>query len=94
MAPVAARLSLGLPPDRVGPRQKDWVRLHWPEATLLDDSIEGEVVAVAPMGRLIGDDVEARARLVARPLVHLGEREAGRLGITGHGARRSYSPPR
>ena len=53
MAPVAARLSLGLAPERVGPRRNDWVQLHWPEAILLDGRIEGEVVAVDSFGNLI-----------------------------------------
>ena len=53
MAPVAARLSLGLRPDMLGPAQQQLVPLQWPEVRILADRIEGEIVAVDTFGNLI-----------------------------------------
>jgi len=53
MAPVAARLSLGLAPDSLGPRQQGLIELAWPEARIMDNRIEGEIVSVDSFGNLI-----------------------------------------
>lgn len=53
MAPVAARLGLGLAPASLGPRQEGLVQLVWPEARIMENRIEGEVVAVDSFGNLI-----------------------------------------
>ena len=53
MAPVAARLSLGLPPDDLGETCDQLIELPWPEAQQVPNRIEGEVVEVDSFGNLI-----------------------------------------
>ncbi|MGI9457734.1 MAG: SAM hydrolase/SAM-dependent halogenase family protein [Aeoliella sp.] len=53
MAPVAARLSLGLDPAELGPTCNDFVRIPLPEAASVGQKIEGEVVEVDSFGNLI-----------------------------------------
>jgi S-adenosylmethionine hydrolase len=53
MAPVAARLSLGLAPEKLGPPVKNFVELPWAEVQQVPNRIEGEVVEVDSFGNLI-----------------------------------------
>jgi S-adenosylmethionine hydrolase len=53
MAPVAARLSLGLNPERLGRPVEQLVVLPWPEAQQVANRIEGEVVEVDSFGNLV-----------------------------------------
>ena len=53
MAPVAARLSLGLSPDELGPAQKQLVEIPWAEVQQVPNRIEGEVIEVDSFGNLI-----------------------------------------
>jgi S-adenosylmethionine hydrolase len=53
MAPVAARLSLGVDPDTLGPPLDALATLEWPGARKVANRIEGEVVAVDSFGNLI-----------------------------------------
>jgi S-adenosylmethionine hydrolase len=53
MAPVAARLSLGLSPDELGPPQAQIVEIDWPEVLQVPNRIEGEVIEVDSFGNLI-----------------------------------------
>lgn len=53
MAPVAARLSLGLDPTRLGPVLGDLVKLPWTEARVADKKIEGTVQSIDSFGNLI-----------------------------------------
>jgi S-adenosyl-L-methionine hydrolase (adenosine-forming) len=53
MAPVAARLSQGLPPEALGPLQTELVTLAWPEANALTKHIEGEVISIDSFGNLV-----------------------------------------
>jgi hypothetical protein len=53
MAPVAARLSLGLAPESLGPPVTELVQLSWPEAKKLAQRIEGEVVSIDSFGNLV-----------------------------------------
>lgn len=55
MAPVAARLSLGLEPARLGPAQHELVMLQWTEARVSDSKIEGTVQSIDSFGNLITD---------------------------------------
>jgi S-adenosylmethionine hydrolase len=55
MAPVAARLSLGLDPERLGPAQQELVMLEWTEARVSDSKIEGAVQSIDSFGNLITD---------------------------------------
>jgi len=58
MAPVAARLSLGLAPDRLGPATDRLVQLSWKEALVLPGKIQGSVLSVDSFGNLITDITE------------------------------------
>jgi S-adenosyl-L-methionine hydrolase (adenosine-forming) len=53
MAPVAARLSLGLAPEKLGRPVKQLVELPWPEVQQVPNRIEGEVIEVDSFGNLI-----------------------------------------
>jgi S-adenosylmethionine hydrolase len=53
MAPVAARLSLGLSPEKLGPPVKQLVELPWAEVEQVPNRIEGEVIEVDSFGNLI-----------------------------------------
>lgn len=53
MAPVAARLSLGLAPEKLGPSIKQLVELPWAEVQQVSNRIEGEVIEVDSFGNLI-----------------------------------------
>ena len=59
MAPVAARLSLGLAPERLGPPIDRLVQLTWKEALVLPGKIQGSVLSVDSFGNLITDITEA-----------------------------------
>jgi hypothetical protein len=53
MAPVAARLSLGLSPDDLGPPLAQLAEIPWPEAQRVANHIDGEVIEVDSFGNLI-----------------------------------------
>lgn len=53
MAPVAARLSLGLEPEKLGPRLERLSRPQWPEVRSSPTRVEGMVVAIDGFGNLI-----------------------------------------
>lgn len=55
MAPVAARLSLGLPPGELGPAQDRLVILTWPEVCVAAGKITGTVQAIDSFGNLVTD---------------------------------------
>ncbi len=55
MAPVAARLSLGLDPDRLGTPQRSLVELEWPEIEVSPFGIRGSIRFVDSFGNLISD---------------------------------------
>jgi S-adenosylmethionine hydrolase len=55
LAPVAAQLALGLPPAKLGPAVADWVRLDWPEVSIVAGKIEGRVESIDSFGNLITD---------------------------------------
>ena len=52
-APVAAYLSLGIPPGDFGPAAQDFVRLPWPEVIKGERAIEGEVIYIDSFGNLV-----------------------------------------
>ena len=52
-APVAAHLSRGVPIRKVGPAQKDLVRLSWPQPRVRRNQIDGEVVFIDRFGNAI-----------------------------------------
>ncbi len=53
MAPVAARLSLGLDPRRLGPAAGQLDLLDLPLPTVVDEKIRGEVISIDSFGNLI-----------------------------------------
>src|SRR5262249_36591017 len=53
LAPVAAHLSLGTDPSRLGPPATKWVRLGRPEPVRGADGLTGEVVFIDDFGNLI-----------------------------------------
>jgi S-adenosylmethionine hydrolase len=55
MAPVAARLSLGLDPERLGPSQDALVQLDWPEVRIVPGKIQGRVARIDSFGNLVTD---------------------------------------
>lgn len=66
MAPVAARLSLGLPPERLGRSLDELVSLTWPEVLILPRSIRGSVESIDSFGNLITDITETMLAEVPR----------------------------
>jgi S-adenosylmethionine hydrolase len=55
LAPVAARLSLGLDPGRLGPPQDALVELDWPEVRIVPRQIQGSVQSIDSFGNLVTD---------------------------------------
>lgn len=55
LAPVAARLSLDLPPEWLGPPQDQLVNIAWPEVRIVPGKIEGTVSSIDSFGNLITD---------------------------------------
>jgi S-adenosyl-L-methionine hydrolase (adenosine-forming) len=53
MAPVAARLSLGLEPERLGPAVEALTLLEWPEVRMTPSRITGVVQQIDSFGNLI-----------------------------------------
>ena len=53
MAPVAARLSLGLSPEELGQPLERLTELPWPEVQRVANQIDGEVIEVDSFGNLI-----------------------------------------
>jgi S-adenosylmethionine hydrolase len=53
MAPVAAHLSLGLAPDKLGPSLEQLIEIPWAEVQQVPNRIEGEVIEVDSFGNLI-----------------------------------------
>jgi S-adenosyl-L-methionine hydrolase (adenosine-forming) len=82
MAPVAARLSLGLDPAELGPLCTDFVRIPLPQAERVGQKIEGEVTEVDSFGNLITNitlDMLAEAPRDERAHVRCDEHET--MGI-------------
>jgi S-adenosyl-L-methionine hydrolase (adenosine-forming) len=82
LAPVAARLSLGLDPELLGPRQKQLIEFTWPEVTILPGKIKGSVRSIDSFGNLVTDitaDMLAPAPTDERTRVVCDEHET--LGI-------------
>jgi S-adenosylmethionine hydrolase len=82
MAPVAARLSLGLAPERLGSPQDQLVQLAWAEVRILPGKIEGTVSSIDSFGNLITDITSAMLEGVPRDeSVRLEVDEHETLGI-------------
>lgn len=59
MAPVAARLSLGLEPEQLGRKMDSLVMLPWSEVCVSDRKIAGRVQSIDSFGNLITDITES-----------------------------------
>jgi len=55
LAPVAARLSMGLPPEQLGTPRRELVSLTWPEVRVSAGKIEGRIESIDSFGNLISD---------------------------------------
>lgn len=66
LAPVAARLSLGLDPTRLGPVQTRLIQLEWAEARVTQRKIEGAVQSIDSFGNLITNITSAALADVPR----------------------------
>jgi S-adenosylmethionine hydrolase len=55
MAPVAAQLSLGMEPDRLGPSVAELVELDWPAPRIGANEISGSILWIDGFGNLITD---------------------------------------
>jgi S-adenosylmethionine hydrolase len=53
MAPVAARITLGLAPDDLGEPCEQMIELDWPTVQQVPNRIEGEVIEIDSFGNLI-----------------------------------------
>lgn len=66
MAPVAARLSLGLPAEQLGDPLSELVTLDWPEVCVSPGKIEGVVESVDSFGNLITNITASQLETVPR----------------------------
>jgi S-adenosylmethionine hydrolase len=66
LAPVAARLSLGLAPERLGPPREQLVMLSWPEVRITPTRITGAVMEIDSFGNLVTNIAEEM--LAGRPV--------------------------
>jgi S-adenosylmethionine hydrolase len=102
MAPVAARLSLGLEPEHLGEPQERLVMLDWPEVRILPGRIEGSVLMIDSFGNLVTDisaemlagrpadrvRISCAGRTIEGILATYGTRPAGSLiGLIGSSGR-------
>ncbi len=76
LAPVAAHLSLGVPPSALGPAVADGVTLRWPAPRARADGIDGELIIADRFGNLISNisesDLASRGRECAAMRVRCG----------------------
>jgi S-adenosylmethionine hydrolase len=91
MAPVAAHLSLGLAPDKLGPPTDKLVTLDWPEPVTSPGKIEGEILDVDSFGNLV-------TNVNTSMLATIPDRRQARVSLAGHtaeGIRGTYgeAPP-
>jgi len=54
-APVAARLSMGLPANHLGPNCHQFVNIPFPKPLLLSEKIEGEVMVIDRFGDVVSN---------------------------------------
>jgi len=81
-APVAAHLSLGVDPAKMGPVIKDPVKLSSPRPHKIDDILYGQVMRVDNFGNLItnisNEDIESFLKK-SKPIIHIGNLEIKKL---------------
>jgi S-adenosyl-L-methionine hydrolase (adenosine-forming) len=84
-APVAAHLSLDVPPDAMGQRVSELVWLPSPLPSYRPDGIHGEVIYADHFGNLITNIPGQKLAGVEKPLVQIKGRRITRLSQTFHG---------
>jgi len=85
-APIAAYLSLGMPPPDFGPAVREFRTLPWPEIAATDRAIWGEVVYIDGFGNLVTNVEERTLRAFQ------ADRLTFSLGpLTIHGLAPNYS---
>jgi S-adenosylmethionine hydrolase len=52
-APVAAHLTLGVPPKEMGMELNKYTQLAWPQVSVLDEAVHGEVIYIDHFGNAI-----------------------------------------
>jgi S-adenosyl-L-methionine hydrolase (adenosine-forming) len=80
MAPVAAQLSLGMEPDRLGPPRAELVELDWPQPRFESNEIVGAVVWIDGFGNLISNITEGM-------LATIQDRARATIAVAGHTVR-------
>jgi hypothetical protein len=81
MAPVAAAISLGVAPERLGPPIANLVELDWPVAKIGERQIAGSVEWIDPFGNLITNI--AAGMLPRDALSHENRTEGMKIEIAG-----------
>lgn len=76
-APVAAHLSRGIPLNKLGPEQDDWLRISWPTPRVRPKAIEGEVVYIDRFGNAITNIENVSLPALGQASVWLGRRRLG-----------------
>jgi S-adenosyl-L-methionine hydrolase (adenosine-forming) len=85
MAPVAARLSLGLDSSELGPPQSHLIELDWPDPVQSPGRIEGQIIDVDGFGNLITNltaDLLATLRLDIPLQITFGPHRLDRISHT------------
>jgi len=85
-APVAAYLSLGIPPEDFGTTVHDFAHLPWPEVTKTGDALVGKVIYIDAFGNLITNvrDRDVSALHPEKPMISVA-------GVTVEGLASHYS---
>ena len=68
MAPVAARLSLGHPPESLGKRTKEWCQLEPDSPTVIGSEIHGKIIFIDGFGNLITNISSIDIQKIGSPL--------------------------
>ncbi len=87
MAPIAAQLSLGMEPDRLGPTLAELAPLDWRQPTIGPREIAGSVLWIDGFGNLITD-------ITLGMLAAIGDRRQAVIEVQGHtvhGIDRTYA---
>jgi S-adenosylmethionine hydrolase len=70
-APVAAHLSRGVPMSKLGPKKDDLVCLDWPETSLSEGRVEGQVIYIDRFGNAITNIPAATLSNLGKPAQEL-----------------------
>jgi S-adenosyl-L-methionine hydrolase (adenosine-forming) len=78
-APVAGHLSLGLPPERLGPQVETWIDLQLPRPRITSEALAGEVVMIDDFGNLLTNIADANMRHCTIHGILVGDHRVERL---------------